>query len=519
MAVTSVLYRFNECTLDLTRGHLLNASGEVDLRPKSFEVLRLLVENAGRLLSKEEIHAAVWPNIVVTDESLARCISDIRAAIGDQAQAVIKTVPRRGYRFAAEVTTAGVTLSRGPEVARRLSDRPSIAVMPFTNMSGDPEDDYFADGVVEDIITGLSRMRWLFVIARNSSFTYKGRAVDIRQVGRDLGVRYVLEGSIRKAGKRLRVTGQLIDASVGIHLWADRFDGVLEDVFEVQDQVTARVLGAVAPNLEQAEIERARRKPTESLDAYDFFLRGLASFHKLTAKDVDDAEQLWHRAIELDQDYASAYAMASMCYAIRKGRGSILDRGQEIAEATRLARQAVKCDRGDAIALSFAGYTLAYVAGQLDDGAAYLGQAVSLNPNLASARYLGGWVKVWLGEPDLAVEQFMHAMELSPVDPFLWQMLHGMAHAHFFAGRHEEAVARATMAMRENPESHAALRIAAASNALARRMEEAASVTARLRQLNPLLRVSNLRNTLGPYRDKKYLAMLEDALRRAGLPE
>lgn len=514
-----LLYRFNDFTLDLTRGHLLDASGEVDLRPKSFEVLRLLVENAGRLLPKEEILAAVWPNMIVTDESLARCISDIRAAIRDRTQTVIKTVPRRGYRFASDVITIGVAQSRGAEVAHRLPDRPSIAVMPFTNMSGDPEQDYFADGVVEDIITDLSRLRWLFVIARNSSFTYKGRAVDVKQVGRELGVRYVLEGSVRKAGTRVRVTGQLIDASVGIHLWADRFDGALEDVFEVQDRVTAGVVGAIAPKLEQAEIERAKRKPTESLDAYDLYLRGLASFHKLARKDIDEALHLWQRALELDQDFASAYAMASMCYAIRKGRGLMLDRAHEIAEATRLARQAVKCDKGDAIALSFAGYTLAYVAGHLDEGGAYLDRAISLNPNLASARYLGGWVKVWLGEPHLALEQFMRAMALSPVDPFLWQMLHGAAHALFFAGRHEEAAARATMAMRESPESHAALRIAAASNVLAGRMEEAASVTARLRQLDPSLRISNLRDTLGPYRHNECLAMLEDALRRAGLPE
>ena len=219
--------------------------------------------------------------------------------------------PVRAYRVHMNAMTI-----KAPSLA--LPDRPSIAVLPFNNMSGDPEQDYFADGIVEEIITCLSRIRWLFVIARNSSFTYKGRAVDVKQVGRDLGVRYVLEGSIRKSGKRIRVTGQLIDASVGTHLWADRFDGAVEDVFELQDQITASVVGAIAPKLEQAEIERAKSKPTESLDAYDLFLRGMASFHKFTNHETDDALRLWKKAIELDPDFASAYAMASMCYGRRK---------------------------------------------------------------------------------------------------------------------------------------------------------------------------------------------------------
>jgi tetratricopeptide (TPR) repeat protein len=352
-----------------------------------------------------------------------------------------------------------------------------------------------------------------------SSFTYKGRAVDVKQVGRDLGVRYVLEGSIRKSGKRIRVTGQLIDASVGTHLWADRFDGAVEDVFELQDQVTASVVGAIAPKLQQAEIERAKRKPTESLDAYDMFLRGMASFHKFTKQDTDDALRPWHKAVELDPDYASAYAMASMCYTRRKAQGWMGDRQQETAEATRLARHAVNCGKDDAIALSFAGYTLAYLVGDIGDGAAFIDQAVTLNTNLAHARYFAGWVKLWLGEPDLALEHFTYGMRLSPVDPFIHMTLHGAAHAHFFAGRHGEAAAMATMALREFADHHAALRIAAASLALAGQKEEAAKMVVRLRRVDPALRVCNLRNALGPYRHQAHVAMYEDALRQAGLPE
>ena len=199
-----------------------------------------------------------------------------------------------------------------------MPDKPSIAVLPFQNMSGDPEQDYFADGIVEEIITELSRTRWLFVIARNSSFTYKGRAVDVKQVGRELGVRYVLEGSVRKAGSRVRITGQLVDTATGAHLWAERFDGGLEDIFDLQDQVTARVVGAIAPKLEQAEIERAKRKPTESLDAYDYFLRGLAVCHEWTREANNEALSLFYKAIELDPNFAAAYAFAARCYGRRK---------------------------------------------------------------------------------------------------------------------------------------------------------------------------------------------------------
>jgi TolB-like protein/tetratricopeptide (TPR) repeat protein len=456
--------------------------------------------------------------ICISGEAYGQVQRKLRLEFTDIGDQQLKNIaqPVRVYRVAAQ-TMGASAISQRP--ALTLPDKPSIAVLPFNNMSGDPEQDYFADGVVEEIITGLSRIRWLFVIARNSSFIYKGRAVDVKQVGRELGVRYVLGGSIRKAGNRIRVTGQLIDASVGTHLWADRFDGSLDDVFALQDQVTENVVGAILPKLEQAEIERARRKPTESLDAYDLFLRGMASFHKLTRKDIDDALRLWLRAIELDQEFASAYAMASMCYTRRKMQGWTVDREQQITEATRLAREAVKYGKGDALALSFAGYTLAFVAGELTDGAGYIDQALSLNPNLAAARYFGGWVKIWLGEPDLAIELIMQAMRLSPVDPLMSMMLHSAAHAHFFAGRYEEGVAKANMSLREHPENPAALRIAAASNALAGRMEEAASMMVRLRRLDPSLRVSNLRYILGPYRHQEHLAMYEDGLRRAGLPE
>ena len=261
-------------------------------------------------------------------------------------------------------------------------------------MSGDPEQEYFADGMVEDIITALSRFKALFVIARNSSFTYKGRAVDVKQVGRELGVRYVLEGSVRKAANRVRITGQLVDTATGAHLWADRFDGGLGDIFDLQDQVTESVVGAIAPAVEKAEIERAKRKPTESLDAYALYLRGLAKFYQFASRQAnDEALRLFNSAIELDPDFASAYGRAASCYAYAKANGWISDTANEIAEVTRLAQRAVELGKDDAMALAASGWALAYVVRDLEVGAALIDRALVLNSNLAEAWNCGGWVK------------------------------------------------------------------------------------------------------------------------------
>jgi TolB-like protein/DNA-binding SARP family transcriptional activator/Tfp pilus assembly protein PilF len=418
---------------------------------------------------------------------------------------------------------ASPSLTPEPEHGRwpalSLPDKPSIAVLPFVNLSGDPEQEYFADGMVEDIITALSRMRWLFVIARASSFTYKGHSVDVKQVARELGVRYVLEGSVRKAASRVRIAGQLIDGSTGAHLWADRFEGALEDVFDLQDRMTASVVGAIAPRLEQAEIERAKRKPTESMDAYDHYLRGMASFYQRTREGTSEALQMYYRAIELDPGFASAYGVAAFCYCMRKAYSWMTDREQEIAETARLARRAVALGRDDAGALSAGGIALAYVVGDLDNGAAFIDQALALNPNLAAAWIDSGWARLWLGEPDLAIEHLARAMRLSPLYPQIGRMQFATAHAHFFAGRYDMASSWAEMALRASPDAHQALRIAAASHALAGHLEQAQKALARLRQLHPALRVSNLRDTQGPHRRPEDLARFEEGLRMAGLPE
>ncbi|MGL3107074.1 adenylate/guanylate cyclase domain-containing protein [Bradyrhizobium sp. BR 1432] len=400
-----------------------------------------------------------------------------------------------------------------------LPNKPSIAVLPFTNLSSDPEQDYFADGMAEDIITALSHFKALFVIARNSSFTYKGRAVDVKQVGRELGVRYVLEGSVRKAANRVRITGQLVDTATGAHLWADRFDGGIGDIFDLQDQVTESVVGAIAPAIEKAEIERAKRKPTESLDAYALYSRGLDRLYQFASRQAnDEALRLFNSAIELDPDFASAYGRAAHCYAIAKVNGWISVTANEIAEVTRLAQRAVELGKDDATALAASGYALAYVVRDLEVGAGLIDRALGLNSNLAEAWSFGGWVKNWLGEPEAGIERFARAMRLSPLDPSLLRMRSGTAHAHFFLGRYDEAASWAARALQDSPAYQPGLRIAAASNAMAGRLEQAHRAMARLRQLNPALRVSNLKDLVAPWRAED-LSRYEEGLRRAGLPE
>jgi TolB-like protein len=400
-----------------------------------------------------------------------------------------------------------------------LPDKPSIAVLPFENLSGDPEQEYFADGMVEEIITALSRFRGLFVIARNSSFTYRGRAVDVKQVGRELGVRYVLEGSVRRGGDRLRITGQLVSASTGAHLWADRFEGKLAEVFDLQDQVAMSVVGAIARRLEDAEIERAKRKPTEDLDAYDYYLRGLAIADIVTREANDEALRLFNQAIQRDPDFALAHGRAAFCYNRRKANNWMVDRVLEIATAASLARRAIELGRDDAVALSYGGHVLAYVAGDLDDGAAFVDRALVLNSNLATAWASSGWIRMCFGAPDIAVDHEARAMRLSPLDPrlFLWQFFTALA--HYCAGHHQEAISWAESSLREQPNSVSAMRILAASLALEGRIGEAQKATARLLTVDPTLRASKLGDVMPPFRRPQDRTKYVEGLRQAGLPE
>jgi TolB-like protein len=515
-------YLFEDYALDADRRELLRGTGLVSVEPQVFDLLLYLIRNRERVVSKDDLLASVWQGRIVSESALTSRINAARFALGDNGedQRLIKTLPRKGLRFVGtireEQRPAGVVSAQTPALG--LPDKPSIAVLPFTNLSGDAEQDYFTDGIVEDIITALSRMRWLFVIARNSSFTYKGRAVDVKQVGRELGVRYLLEGSVRKAANRVRITAQLIDASTGAHLTAERFDGTLQDIFDLQDEVTASVVGAISPKLETAEIARAKRKPTESLDAYDHYLRGMAAVYQWTKPSHDEALRLFERATELDPDFATAYGVAARCYCWRATDGRATDKLREADEAGRLARRAVELGKDDAVALHMAGHAVARVVGDVAAGASLIDRALTLNPNLASAWLSSGWVRVWLGEPNLALAHFARAMRLSPVDLQLFNMQAGTASAHFIAGRDDDALSWAEKALADQPAFGPALRVAAASYALVGQPEQAQRVMARVRKADPGVRVSNIKDRV-VWRRPEDLARLVAGLRQAGLPE
>jgi TolB-like protein len=408
---------------------------------------------------------------------------------------------------------------RTPPPLLPLPQKPSIAVLPFENMSGDREQEYFADGVVEDIITALSRLAWLFVIARNSSFTYKGKSVDMKQVGRELGVRYLLEGSVRKAGSRVRITGQLIDTTTGAHVWADRIDGELEDIFELQDQVTSKVVGAIEPKLRLSEIARAARKPTDRLDAYDLFLHALAEGHKMTLEGNRQAIRLLQRALAIDPLYAPAAGLAGWSYSIQRVQGWSPLTDVEITEGIRLAKQAIETGQDDPDALWMAGITLWLLAGEFATAASVIDRALALNSNSAQAYMASGWVQSILNRPHPAIESLHRALRLSPLDPLGYMFKAALAFAHTVAGRYEEAMEWADQSLREQERFVPSIRYRAALCGHLGRVEEGREWLRRLLDVRPGLTVAMYMREASTYQPPEIRAIFADGFRRIGLPE
>ena len=440
-------------------------------------------------------------------------------AFEDLGEQQVKNIARPVHVYRLRTSSSakpGLERTRSEEATPALPDKPSIAVLPFTNMSADPEQEYFADGIVEEIVNALSQIRWLFVIARNSTFTYKGRAVDVKQVGRDLGVRYVLEGSVRKAGDRIRIGVQLIEASSGTHIWSDRFEGLLHDVFALQDQVASGVAGVIEPRLRRSEIERAYRKPTQSLDAYDFYLRALGRFHENTPDGARAAIDLLRQALAIEPTYAPAAALICECQ-VTLGRGSLSQ--AEIEDSVRLARQAISWGKDDPEALWMAGITLSIFAEDHGVAAAIIDQALALNPNSAHAWNAKGWVAYYQNELTLAIDALKHANRLSPVDPLGGYFSTGLALATLAQGDYEQALSWADRALHQLPDYHFALRSKIIACIQLGRAEEARNTVRRLLELRPGLTIAECR-AAPTVRGlpSQVIAVYADSLRQAGLP-
>ena len=473
------------------------------------------------------VMSAAGPGEVLVSGTLRDLVAGSGLEFSDRGLQELKGVPGEWHLWALvrEVTDAGqdaiagavrVQVAGPARPSLPLPDKPSIAVLPFTNLSGDPEQDYFADGMVEDIITGLSRIKWIFVIARNSSFAYRGKAMDVKQVGRELGVRYVLEGSVRKSGDRVRITAQLIDTGTGTHIWADHYDRALDDIFAVQDELTISVVGVIEPTLRKAEIERARRKRPDSLDAYDLYLRALPFAFTAMPQDADGALTLLDRAIELEPDYAAAHAMIAWCHEQRYLRGGL---HEEVKQAAlQHARTAIAVGGDDAAALATAGFVIAVIEYDYDTATLAFDRSFALSSSSALAFGFSSIVRAWKGDDATAVDQAERAIRLSPFDPLLYLPYVGLAYAHFAAGRFEEAAAAAGKARQSNSKFSMPYVLHAAALANLGRGEEARVVADRLREVEPDLTVSTaIRSARFANPDKN--AELGDALLRAGLPE
>lgn len=519
------MIQFDDFILDRVGRELSRNGTPVKVEPKVFDLLVHLIDNRHRVVGKDDLIAQVWGKQILSDSAITRAINAARSAIGDDGklQRLIRTSSRWGYRFVGSIetpsstATAAMAIEATDRPAIALPDRPSIAVLPFNNIGGDPEQDYFVDGLVEEIITALSHFKLLFVIARNSSFTYKAKTVAITQVGRELGVRYVLEGSIRKSADRIRITGQLIDAVSGVHLWADRYDGALQDVFDLQDQISASVVGAIVPSLTQAEMERAKRKPISNLDAYDCYLRGLSAHWRYTKDENTQAVALFERAIELDPDFGPAHSALSAALSARWGWGWSADPDKTAADSVARAKAALPLGRHDPLVIAQAAIGIILCGQEVELADSLFEQALRLNPNELNGWLWGGWAKVALGQHATATAHLHRALRVSPLDPRIFFAESVLAFAHFFLGNYHQGIDHAVASSRHHPTYAPNLRIAMACHALSGDHDAAAALWRKLVLLSPSDRISTLRMTV--FRRDQDRSKLAEAYRLAGMPE
>ncbi len=520
-------FAFGDHVLDVERRELRRGGDTIALEPQVFDLLVHLVRNRDRVVSKDELIENIWRGRIVSESAVTTRLNAARKAIGDDgvAQRLIRTVPRRGVHFVGEVREGGALSAAAvakPPVPRALSlpDKPSIAVLPFDNLSGDPAQGYFVDAMVEDLITNLSRLRWLFVIARNSTFTYKGRAVDVRQVGEELGVRYVVEGSVRRAGGRVRVTAQLIEAETGGHVWAERYDRRIEDIFAVQDEIIDTISGTLEPEISAAERERAHRKPPGSLGAWELYQRGMRHLLRRNREDFTAARALFQEAIALDPSFATAHAAFAISAFWQITHGFATGAAAMRAELLASAQCAIECDGYDFLGHSAMG--LAFMeSGKHAMALAEHEVATSLNPNSSFAQWCFGYGLLRADRPQEALDRFDQALRLSPRDPGAWSYQTLRAASLYQLGRYDEAIAAARDAIRTPmadvvwPLVHWAASLGQREGGL-----EAAAVVEELRRKRPGLTIAAFR--AWPHNEPRSAASLNrivDGLRKAGLPE
>jgi TolB-like protein len=522
--MASLSYIFEDFVLNTDRRELRRRTALVAVEPQVFDLLVHLIRHRDRVVSKDELLASIWHGRIVSESALFNRINAARSAIGDtgEEQRLIKTLPRKGLRFVGDVREDDVVAEVGtytrplPSPSLLLPDRPSIAVLPFTNLSGDPDQDYFADGLTEDLITGLAHIRWLFVIARNSTFVYKRRPVSVSQVSRELGVRYVLEGSVRRGGNRLRISAQLIDAATGAHHWAERYDREIGDIFAVQDEITRSVAGAIEPHLLAAEGLRTLSRSAEDLGAWELVARALTHFWRLTREDCAAAVEPLKRAVETYPDYAPARGLLAFCQVFSTHMGWI-DRGQGLLPGRQHAIRAIALDDRHPwghIALAYG----AMMERRTEEAIAAFRRAVSLNPNSAAAHSHLSRGYAFAGRDQEAIEHGEEAIRLSPLDPEMALFLGAIAVAHFAAGRYGEAIDRSLEAQRLRPGFQGSRRLLCASLAHAGRVDEARSLLPTIRSEQPQLSLAWIRANV-PYQTPDLMERFLDGFRRAGLGE
>ncbi len=520
---------FGDCEIDLERRELWRAKRAVHVEPQVFDLLVYLVQNRNRVVSKDDLIDSVWGGRIVSESTLTSRINAARTAVGDsgRTQQLIRTIPRKGLRFVGTVHThanddqpadAGDTPAgeisgpAGPTLS--LPDRPAIAVLPFTNMSGDPEQEYFSDGISEDIITALSKLRWFFVIARNSSFMYKGKAVHMKEIAQELGVGYVVEGSVRKSGDRVRITAQLNDVLTGSHIWAERYDRDLADVFAVQDEITESIVAAIEPQLYAAENFRARRKPPGSLDAWDLVMRALSHYWRVTRQDNVVAQALLEKAIAIDPNYGQALGVLATSHIFSAHMGWA-DMATTAPIAERAALAAVRADSEDPWAHQGLGYAYLF-ARRFDDSLAEFELALRLNPNFSLAQAFYGAALCYCGRWEEGDLEARRALRLSPRDP-LSALYHGIvAYAQFIGRNYQEAIRLSQEALRQRGDFVGGHRVLTAAAAMAGQHEVAKVALRELRRVQPSISLAWLANEMPMKQDADREHYLE-AFRRAGL--